>query len=496
MVALETQVKALPELVSGLNLPIKDDGGFILAIEQVFLGSCLIDTACFVKSRGIVEDFHFIEPIHKFIYQSMENSYEAYSSTTIKIIVNAADEQMREEFKKGSGIEWRNYLVRLAGNATTVAEGAEERARAVVEQWGRLTLCREVEKVFYAARDPLGNVRDLVSGAIRSLDEIGAMCRLGRVKGKTCRMIGKAMKDALGETREAMGRKGGLTGVSWGLVDLNRITGGIQKRDLTLVAARPSMGKTTFAVSVARNAARSGAGVGFISLEMDGNKIAQRLASDMAYDWNVHVPYVDIIRGAVSKEDLSSVEAALSDIDKLPLAIEEQSGLTVAQIRTKIENMMHDFERAGSRLDVVMIDHLGLIRASSRYSGNRNNEIAEMTASLKAMARDYDIAVVLLSQLNRDVEKRGDKRPQLSDLRDSGAIEQDADTIMFLYREAYYLERDRSGDFEERSARIDRQIDVENKMEIIMAKQRNGPLKTVDVFADMGCSAIRNWRKI
>jgi len=251
------------------------------------------------------------------------------------------------------------------------------------------------------------------------------------------------------------------------------------------------MGKTTFAVSVARNAAKAGAGVGFISLEMDGNKVAQRLASDIAYDWNIHVPYVDIIRGNLSQEDLASVESALSDVGKLPLAIEEQSGLTVSQIRTKAENMIRDFERAGSRLDVLMIDHLGLIRASNRYSGNRNNEIAEMTASLKALARDFDIAVVLLSQLNREVEKRGDKRPQLSDLRDSGAIEQDADTIMFLYREAYYLERDKHCD-----NWVEKMMAAENKMEVIMAKQRNGPLETKNVYAKMACSAIRNWRAI
>jgi len=359
-------------------------------------------------------------------------------------------------------LDFKQYVVRLTVNAVTGHTTIEERARA--------------ENIAVAARDPLGNVDELVSNAIRSLDEIGAQCRIGRVKGKTCRMIGQVMRDALDETKQAMGRKGGLTGISWGLTDLNKLTGGIQRRDLTLIAARPSMGKTTFAVSVARNAAKSGAGVGFISLEMDGNKVAQRLASDIAYDWNVYVPYVDIIRGNLSQENLAAVESALRDVGKLPLAIEEQSGLTVSQIRTKAENMMRDFERAGSRLDVLMIDHLGLIRASNRYSGNRN----------------YDIAVVVvLSQLNREVEKRGDKHPQLSDLRDSGAIEQDADTIMFLYREAYYLERDKHCD-----NWVDKMIAAENKMVVIMAKQRNGPLETRNVYAKMGCSAIRNWRAI
>lgn len=161
-------------------------------------------------------------------------------------------------------------------------------------------------------------------------------------------------------------------------------------------------------------------------------------------------------------------------------------------IRVKLEVMLEASEKAGHNLDCLMIDHLGLIRASNRYSGNRTNEIAEMTGALKSMAREYNISVVLLSQLNRAVESQADKRPQLSALRDSGAIEQDADTIIFLYREAYYLEREKHDDFEKEIARQDKLAEVKNKLEFHIAKQRNGPVTQVDLFIDVACSAVRN----
>jgi replicative DNA helicase len=180
------------------------------------------------------------------------------------------------------------------------------------------------------------------------------------------------------------------------------------------------------------------------------------------------------------------------DLDRLPIMIEEQSGLSMTDIRVKAEMMMEDMQRHGSTLDMLVIDHLGLIRASGRYSGNRVQEISEMTAGCKELAREYGLAVVLLSQLNRAVESRDNKVPQLSDLRDSGSIEQDADTIIFLYREAYYLQRDKSGDFEKQQDRAERLADCENKLEFHIAKQRNGPLKSIDLFIDVACSAVRN----
>src|SRR5690606_16713969 len=202
---------------------------------------------------------------------------------------------------------------------------------------------------------------------------------------------------------------------------------------LTLIAARPSMGKTTVALSCALRAAKAGHGVGFLSLEMDADKLAARAISDLAYDWTVQVPYIDIIRGSADPSAMDALASATRDIDGLPLWIDDQSGLSMTDVRVKIERMMQDGEKLGTPLRLVFLDHLGLLKPSSRYSGNRVHEISEMTATAKALAREYDIAFVMLSQLNRAVESRDNKRPQLSDLRDSGSIEQDADTIIFLY---------------------------------------------------------------
>src|SRR5690606_4339854 len=177
------------------------------------------------------------------------------------------------------------------------------------------------------------------------------------------------------------------------------------------------------------------------------------------------------------------------------LLIEEQSGLSITDIRIKLETMMQKMEQAGNPLEMLMIDHLGLIRASNRYSGNRTNEIAEMTAGLKSMAREYGIAVVLLSQLNRGLESQADKRPQLSSLRDSGAIEQDADTIIFLYREAYYLLREKTDDPSKQADIAAKLLDCENKLEFAIAKQRNGPVTSIDLFVDVACSAVRNMER-
>jgi len=184
-----------------------------------------------------------------------------------------------------------------------------------------------------------------------------------------------------------------------------------------------------------------------------------------------------------------SIEEAAKKLASMPLFIEEQAGLTMSDIRIRSERLAERAQKAGQRLDVIVIDHLGLIRPSSRYSGSRVNEIGEITASSKSLARELDIGVVLLSQLSRGIESRDDKRPMLSDLRDSGAIEQDADMIAFVYRDHYYLERMKKENDMEHETMVH---ESRNKMEFIIAKQRNGPLGTVNLFADMSCSAVRN----
>lgn len=192
--------------------------------------------------------------------------------------------------------------------------------------------------------------------------------------------------------------------------------------------------------------------------------------------------------------EIDTLKSACRDLDTLPLWIEEQPGLSMTDVRVKTERMMESAEAVGCPLGVLFVDYLQLIRPSARYQGNRNNEIAEISGGLRELARECNLGVVALSQLSRNIESRAmnERRPMMSDLRDSGAIEQDADTIIFLFREAYYLEKEKGKDAEAEVNRVSRLSDVQNKLEFIIGKQRNGPVKTIDLFVDIACSAVRN----
>lgn len=471
--------------------PAPTASNFVIEIEQDVLGACLVDISCFLKARPVVRDYHFIEPFHEALFKAYCDCYERFKSLSIEIIEKAFSEDEQTAFSQKVGKSIREYLVHLSVSSVTTKGAMEERAKAVVLQWARLQLAECAGQICLAANNPLTSVEALVSDFNSEANAILADCRYGQNR-MTQSNLATAIDEAFQQAEKAKKNKGHLTGITWGLVDLNRLTGGLQKRDLTLVGARPSMGKTTFATTVTRAAAKAGHGVGIISLEMDRAKLAARMASDIAYDANVKIPYTDIINGKISDTDFTCMRKACEIADSLPVIIDDQSGLTITDIRMKLEGMLRSSEASRIPFDLFIIDHLGLVKATNRYAGNRNNEIGEMTAALKSMAREYDVAIMLLSQLNRQLEQRQDKRPQLSDLRDSGAIEQDADTILFLHREAYYLSREKCTDFEKENARIERLADCQNTIEIQIAKQRNGPVTTVNAFIDIACAAVRN----
>jgi replicative DNA helicase len=463
---------------------------YIPEIEQNVLGALMM----FGDGRetlSILKEHHFVEVFHQHLYRAITVARESYGTCVPAVISRLVPDDQKEAFKKANGLEVNAYLARLMANATTGAAASHENAKKIIEQWARLSLANQAGIVYAAANDPQADVRSIAHDAAAAIDDIMADVRAGSSR-KTRVSIGSAAGRAFDAASEARKTGTGLTGVTWGLSDLNRLTGGIQRKDLTLVGARPSMGKTTFALSVALKAAAAGASVGFVSLEMDADKLACRAISDALYDWRKRVPYTNIIRGTISDEELEMVAEEHARMNSLPILIDDQAGQTVTDIRIRAERLIEETQSQGNRLAVLFIDHLGLIRASSRYSGNRVNEIAEITSGLKGLARDLDIGVVLLSQLNRAVESRENKRPQLSDLRDSGAIEQDADTIAFIYRDAYYLERSDGGTQEEQFERSDRLEACRNVMEFSIAKQRNGGLETVNLFADMAFSAVRN----
>lgn len=463
--------------------------GFQPGVEQQVIGAILGGGDC-GPVLAMLEPDHFVEPIHQRVFALARIAHEKYSSTNLPVVAGLIDEDLAKEFKAATGEELTQYLARCVGGTVfgngTVVKGA----RNVLGQWGRIRLATDAGAIAAAAADPSADPVELIRSLGAAMDDILSAVRRGG-RGRTRQTIMEASRLALEASREARA-KNGLTGITTGLLDLDRATGGLQRRDLIVAGGRPGMGKTTFGTNVARAAAAAGFGVGVLSLEMDTKKLVTRFQSDMAFARGVKVSYQDIINGVADDDNLAAVSAAMDDFGALPIWIEDQGGLSISDIRVKVEAMIAEAEQAGFSLDLVVVDHLLKIRPSRRYAGQRVQEIAEITDGLKEMAREYDMAVLLLTQLNREVEKRDDKRPTLADLRDSGAIEQDADMIMLLFREAYYLEREKPQGL---TRQMEQQADLAasiHKAEIDIAKQRNGRVQSVEVWADMSLSAFRN----
>jgi replicative DNA helicase len=463
--------------------------GFVVEIEQNLIGAVLSGGDQRAALARIAPD-QFAEPAHREIWRLCQAAQDQYASTTLPTVARMVSPEFAQGFQDQSGGSISAYLAGLVGSTPFDTQNMRGAVRAHLNQWARLGVAFEAGAIANAAADPSSDPAELIRRAVGRMDEIASHLRAG-ARTNTRQTFATAAQEALTASIEAKGRRG-LTGITTGLIDLDRATGGLQRRDLVLLGARPSMGKTTLGTSIARYAAESGVGVGFFSLEMDNAKLAARMISDITHAERARVPYQDLIAGHLTDDQEQAAALALEKYAALPILLDDASGLTIAEIRAKTETMLEDAQDRGAPLGMLIIDHLGKVKPSARYAGNRNNEVGEITDGLKALAREYDLAVVLLSQLSRQVEQREDKRPQLSDLRDSGNIEQDADAVMFLHRPAYYLERAEPADPDKR---IDWQADLDacrNMGELAIAKQRNGPCTTIDLFIDVACSAVRN----
>jgi len=467
------------------------EASYIPELEQEVLGALLVSGD--VKHLPVsLEPGHFIEPLHREIFASMKQAATQYRSVRLDLVRNVlASAGDMDAYKKTLGISVPEYLARLASGTARGVGGLKDSIPAMLHQWGRFSVGQEAERLLLAAADPGTSPAELIRTAAQSFDEVSSTLRSGRQR-KTLFSIGEASETAIAAVADAMKRGGGLTGTTWGLSDVNRATGGMQPGEMIILGARPAMGKTAVSLSIAIQAAMAGVGAGFISLEMGARSLAMRALTDIAFNDHGSIAYSDLLTGRVSETDFEHVVLAQRKLDTLPLLIEDASGLSMLDIRTKYERMAESAERAGTPLRVLVVDYLQLIAASSRYQGNRTAEISEISAGLRNLTREYSIAVLALSQLSRQVENREDKRPMLSDLRDSGSIEQDADTVIFLFREAYYLGKTKGKTPDEEADRVERLSACQNKLEFIIAKQRMGATRTVDLFIDVASSAVRN----
>lgn len=328
------------------------------------------------------------------------------------------------------------------------------------------------------------DVAQLAREGIDALNDVLAGFRKGQSESYTGR-------DAILAALDDM-HAGAAQIITTGLTDLDDVLGGWPRGELVIVAGRPGMGKSAFTVSSVARAARAGLGAVVFSLEMTRKQMGARLAADLAYVATDRICYEDIGKKRVTgQRQVSRLEEAAELAGSI--RIEEQRGVTVSEIAAKCRRIANELDGAGQRLDVVFVDHIGLVKASSRYAGIRHREVAEVTDGLATLAKELDCAVVGLCQLNRGVEGRESKRPGLSDLRDSGAIEEDASAVVFLYREAYYLQmQGRLDDAEDEMRRQSLLEAHENRLEMIVAKNRNGRTGLITAYCDIGANAIRN----
>lgn len=450
-----------------------------LAAEEALLGAVLLNAAALDGVRHILEPSDFYSETNGWIYEAMCARRDAGEHIDFRLVITALGD------RDLGNMTAAQYVGRLASEAITVIN-APSYAKAVREA----SRMRRVLATATAATAAMtsGGVSDPATYAtqmIEDLDDIASASladHLQRIK------IGDSARDVIRRVQDA--RNGHVRrGAPYGLPSLDQATLGMRENQLIILAGRPGMGKTTVAVHFALSAARSGFGTYFVSLEMDAGELAERALAACCFDprGNDYLTYRAIAQGKdISDRGLHRLVEAHRELDRLPLEIEQQPGLTVAQITARARQHRLRLERAGQFLGLVVIDHIGLIRPSKRYSGNRVQELTEITGALKGLAKELGVPVLGLSQLSRGIENREDKRPKLADLRDSGSIEQDADVVIGLYREAYYLQQiaEPTDEQADRAARCASELDLE------LLKQRAGPTLRVTCFCDVACNAL------
>lgn len=450
--------------------------------EQALLGAILINNEAYTRVSDYLRPEHFYEPVHRRIFEAMSRLIEAgrlADHVTLKVAFDE-DEALRE-------LDGARYLAGLARAAETILN-AEDYGRLLHDLALKRGLIHVGEEVVNRAYDPAApeTGRDQIESAEQHLF---MLAQEGEVEGGF-QGFASVLTSTVNMIEVAYHKKGQITGVPTGLDAMDERLGGLQPSDLIILAARPSMGKSALAVCMAANAAaRKAVGeelerlegenyaVAIFSLEMSAEQMAMRLLSAEA-----RIGGDELRRGKLERDDdFTKVVQASQALATRPIFIDDTPALSVAALRTRCRRLMR---RHG--LSLIVVDYLQLLRpVTTAGQGNRVQEISEITQSLKALAKEMHVPVLALSQLSRAVEQREDKRPQLSDLRESGSIEQDADVVMFIYRDEYYLARaepkHRPGQndekFNEEYANWTKRLEeAHNVADIIIAKQRNGPI--------------------
>ncbi|RAK20553.1 primary replicative DNA helicase [Anoxybacillus vitaminiphilus] len=413
--------------------------------EQAVLGAIFLDSAALTLASEVLVPEDFYRASHQKIFHAMlKVADKGEPVDLVTVTAELADAKMLEEV---GGV---SYLSELANSVPTAAN-VEYYARIVEEKSILRRLIRTATSIAQEGYTREDEVNDLLNEAEKKIMEVSQRKNTGGFQN---------IKDILVQTYDNIemlhNRKGEVTGIPTGFIELDRMTAGFQRSDLIIVAARPSVGKTAFALNIAQNVAtKTNENVAIFSLEMSAQQLVMRM---LCAEGNINAQ--NLRTGKLTPEDWGKLTMAMGSLSNAGIYIDDTPGIRVSEIRAKCRRLKQE-----SGLGMVLIDYLQLIQGSGRNRENRQQEVSEISRSLKALARELEVPVIALSQLSRSVEQRQDKRPMMSDIRESGSIEQDADIVAFLYRDDYY----------------DKDSENKNIIEIIIAKQRNGPVGTVQL---------------
>ena len=464
--------------------PAERDPPINYEAEQALLGAILANNGAFERVADFLRPDHFADAAHGRIYEAAQRLIERGQ--------NANAVTLKNYFERDEGLAevgGAAYLARLQALSVAIIN-AGDYGRTVHDLYLRRQLIDLGQEVVNDAFE-----HDLEADALSQIEateqKLFALAETGQT-GRDFKPFKDTLAEAIAMTEAALKRDSRVAGVATGFQDLDKLLGGLQNSDLVILAGRPAMGKSSLATNIAYNVCsttrwqRAADGseitepqpVAFFSLEMSAEQLATRILSEQA-----HVSSSRMRRGEINEEEFNRVFEANKTLSAHPLYIDDTPALTVSGLRTRARRLKR---KVG--LSLIIIDYLQLMQGSSKSSDSRVQEVSEITRGLKAVAKELDVPVVALSQLSRATEQRDDKRPQLSDLRESGSIEQDADVVLFIYREEYYLSREkptqRDGEsnekFADRQARYEERVNqVASLAEVIVGKQRHGPIGMV-----------------
>lgn len=413
--------------------------------EQAVLGAIFLEPSSLTVTSELLIPEDFYRSSHQKIFSVMMKLND--EGKAVDLITVTEELSAMKNLEEVGGV---SYLSELAGSVPTAAN-IEYYARIVEEKSLLRRLIRTATNIAQEGYSREDEVEELLGEAEKTIMEVAQRKNAGSFQN---------IKDVLVKTYDNIevltNRKGDITGIPTGFAELDRMTAGFQRNDLIIVGARPSVGKTAFALNIAQNVAtKTEENVAIFSLEMGAEQLVMRM---LCAEGNINAQ--NLRTGALTDEDWRKLTMAMGSLSNAGIYIDDTPGIRIGEIRSKSRRLKQEHG-----LGMILIDYLQLIQGDGRSGDNRQQEVSEISRSLKALARELEVPVIALSQLSRGVEQRQDKRPMMSDIRESGSIEQDADIVAFLYRDDYY----------------DKESENKNIIEIIIAKQRNGPVGTVSL---------------